>query len=518
MNQRQSAGLAALLWNQPGDDDAVAVVTRQGSTSWAEVRARAAGLAGALSGTVQPGDRVALFLDRGADAVAALFAIYAAGGVAVVVNERLRALQVEYVIRHCGARVLLTAADMLSRLGRPLDVAASILDVGAPGSARGLDPVPRRGADLAHIIYTSGSTGQPKGVVFAHGAIHTGIETVAGYLGLAAGDRAAWLLSLSSVYGLNQVLCAARTGSALVVENSALPHQIVTTLRALGTTVLAAVPPLWHQLLGVSDFERTPLTSLRLLQNAGGHLPVPSVQRLRAALPQARLFLQYGMTETFRSTFLPPEEADGHPGSMGRAIPGVLVRVVRDDGTPCTTGEVGELVHVGPTIADGYWNDPEETARRFRDDPQGIAGVPAARAVFSGDLVRREADGLLYWAGRRDRLIKSLGFRLSPDEIVEALHQSGMVTEAAVDTVADEERGEAIVAWVVLDAGRELATLRRYCRAELPRHMQPRTITAITRLPRLPSGKLDVAALREATAASPGTPGTPPQPGDVPPR
>jgi acyl-coenzyme A synthetase/AMP-(fatty) acid ligase len=212
------------------------------------------------------------------------------------------------------------------------------------------------------------------------------------------------------------------------------------------------------------------------------------------------------MTETFRSTFLDPSEVDSHPDSMGRPVPGATILVIGADGEPCGPGDVGELVFSGPTVADGYWEDPEQTAATFRVNPSGSrdAGDKTV-AVFSGDLVRYDEDGRLYYVSRRDRLIKSLGFRIGPDEIVDVLYASGEIREAAIATEPDPVRGERIIAYVALAPEGSLPKLQHFCRAELPRHMQPARIEVCASLPRLPSGKYDFDALRSGlvVAAAP---------------
>jgi acyl-CoA synthetase (AMP-forming)/AMP-acid ligase II len=284
------------------------------------------------------------------------------------------------------------------------------------------------------------------------------------------------------------------TGATLLVERSPVPQQIVASLRTFQATVLAGVPPLWLQLLATEAF-RHELPHLRVMTNSGGRLPVEAVRTLRRSHPSARLFLMYGLTEAFRSTYLPPEEADAHPDAIGQAIPGAEILVVREDGTACDPGEVGELVHRGPTVALGYWNDPEATAKVFRPHPLRPAGAPdAERVVFSGDLVRREADGWLYYVARRDRMIKTLGYRVSPDEVAEALYASGQVVEGIVGAEPDTERGERIVAYVVLKPEGTLERLEEFCRAELPRYMQPSRIEVRPELPRTSSGKHDIRA------------------------
>jgi acyl-CoA synthetase (AMP-forming)/AMP-acid ligase II len=314
------------------------------------------------------------------------------------------------------------------------------------------------------------------------------MEAVTSYLGIVADDRIASLLSFSVVYGFSQLLCAVGTGAAIVVERSPLPQHIATTLRREQVTVIAAVPPLWIQLLGAPAFRDAPLPALRIMTNAGARIPVQTVQALRRAQPQARLFLMYGLTEAMRSTYLDPDEVDAHPDSIGRPIPGAHIAVLRDDGQECDPGEVGELVQRGPTVGLGYWNDPEATSRVFRD-------TPAGRAVYSGDLARRDADGRLYLVGRKDRMIKTLGYRVGPDDVTDALMASGQAVEAAVTAEPDPQRGERIVAHVVLAATGSLERLEAFCGAELPRYMQPARYVLHTALPRSAGGKYDLQAL-----------------------
>ena len=504
-----NVNMAALLWSSATPRALhPLVIERTRTATYADVRRRTSALATAIRGAgVGRQQRVAILLERGAEAVAAIFACYAAGAVAVVVNDRLRPRQIEHVLGHSGAQLLLTTRDMIVRQPRPLVTSARVVDLEtvpdevADGS---FEPEWMSATDFAHIIYTSGSTGLPKGVTFTHGQLRAGVDGVRGYLGIRADDRTASLLAFSAVYGLNQLFCTVATGSTLVVETSPVPSQVVRTLRECGVTVAAAVPPLWLQLLTVPAFAEEPIPSLRLMQNAGGHCPVDAVRRLRAAQPQAQLFLQYGMTEAFRSTFLPPDEVDAHPDSMGRAMPGAEILVLREDDTPCDVGEVGELVFRGPTVAAGYWNDPEGTARTFRPNPLLPAGAPSGeRVIYSGDMVRRDSDGLLYFVSRRDRMIKILGFRVGPDEIADVLYASGQIAEGVVVGEADPQNGQRIVAHVVLKADGSLGALRDYCRVELPRHMQPARFEVRDAIPRMASGKYDVLSMTQPAATQP---------------
>lgn len=495
-----NANVACMLWSTAdAAPENTAIVERGAGVRYAELRDRAAGIADALRDAgVLPGDRVAIFLDRGLDAAAAFFGATALGAIAVNVNETLRPRQVEHILGHSDAAVLITDAALLARQPRAIDAGARPLLVADMPIAGTVQPIARVATDVAQIIYTSGSTGLPKGVTITHGNLWSGMGAVTSYVGITATDRIASLLPFSFDYGFNQLLCAVGTGATLVIERSPVPQQIALSLAEQGVTVLPCVPPLWLQLLGAPAFRDRPIASLRAMTNTGGRIPVEGVRRLRLSQPQAELFLMYGLTEAFRATYLPPSLVDEHPDSIGRAIPGCEIMVLRDDGSPCDDGEVGELVQRGLTVAAGYWKDPETTARVFRDNPLRPAGAPASeRVVFSGDLVRRDAEGLLYFVGRRDRLIKSLGFRVSPDEVADVIHASGQVAEAVVGSEVDAGRGEAIVAYVVLEATGDLETLQRFCRTELPRYMQPSRIEVRDELPRTTSGKFDLRAAQQ---------------------
>ena len=442
---------------------------------------------------------MAVLLERGVDAAAAFFGCLAVGAIAVLVNEALRPRQIEHMLGHAGARYLLSTADLLGRQPRPLRSGFRVLDVATIGpiGGHGIVPVPRCDGHVAQIIYTSGSTGLPKGVAVSHGNLRAAARAVTSYLQIGADDRIASFLPFSFVYGLNQLLCAASTGATLVVDRSPLPQENAATLRSHQVTILPAVPPLWHRLLATAAFRDARLPALRVMTNAGGHLPVAAVRALRRVQPHAALFLMYGLTEALRSTYLPPEEVDRRPDSIGRAIPGAEVLLLGEDGRPVATGEIGELVHRGPTVTLGYWKDPALTASVFRANPARPPGAPdSERVVFTGDLARRDADGFLYYVARKDRIIKTMGYRVGPDEVSDVLSASGEVTEAAVMGEPDEVWGARIAAFVVLAPTGSLDRLKAYCARELPRFMQPARYDVRAALPLLPSGKHDLAALR----------------------
>jgi amino acid adenylation domain-containing protein len=498
-----TSNFGSLLWHAEAVyADHPSITQRGATTTFAELGQRASAIANALREVgLGRGETAAVLARSPQDAAAAFFATLAVGAVGINLNELYRPRQIEFVLGHSRARVLMVGREVLKSMPRSISTDARIVvleDIESSGGR--FAPVECAADAPAQITYTSGSTGQPKGVLMSHANLWAGVRVVAGYLGLRSDDRIASLLPFSFVYGFNQLTTSLYVGATLVVERSTLVQEIVATLHRERVTVLAAVPPLWQQLLSSAAFRDQPLDSLRIVTNAGGRLPPESVRELRRSQPQAQLFLMYGLTEVFRSTFLRPEEVDAHPDSMGRAVAESAVYVVNDDGEIARTGEVGELVHGGPSVALGYVGDPEATERVFRPNPFAAPGAPA-RVVYSGDLVKRDEEGRLFYVGRRDRMIKTMGFRVSPDEISDVLQASGFVAEAAIVTEPDQQRGERIVACVVLRENRTVDELRRFCGVELPRYMQPVRYVVMDAIPRNSSGKHDIMQLKAALSA-----------------
>jgi acyl-CoA ligase (AMP-forming) (exosortase A-associated) len=474
-----------------GDPDAPALLTRDGPLDYAGLEASVGALAASLKARFAPGDRVASWLPKTRMTSLLPLACARAGLVHVPVNPLLKRAQVGHILADSGARLLLTGRARLATLGGgglPAGCAAAVEEDGAALLA-GEDRLPPSSADpddLAALLYTSGSTGRPKGVMLSHANMWLGAVSVAHYLRLEAHDRVLGVLPLSFDYGQNQLLSTWAAGACVVPIEYLAARDVIRAVETHSITTLAGVPPLWVQLVEAPWPPRAAL-SLRRLTNSGGRLSVSIVRRLRELFPAAELYLMYGLTEAFRSTYLEPALLDDHPDSIGTAIPFAEVMASRPDGTLCEPGEDGELVHSGPLVARGYWNDPERTAARFRPAP------PASRyggtAVWSGDRVRRDGQGLLYFVGREDSMIKTSGNRVSPTEVEEAAVASGVVAEAVALGVPDDRLGEAI-ALVVRGEGPDEA-LRKHLRRELPNFMQPAHIIWRDELPRSPNGKLD---------------------------
>jgi acyl-CoA synthetase (AMP-forming)/AMP-acid ligase II len=278
-----------------------------------------------------------------------------------------------------------------------------------------------------------------------------------------------------------------------------VPRDVMKAVEKHGVTTLAAVPPLWVQLTEL-DWPAESAAHLRRLTNSGGALTVDLVRRLRALFPQARLFPMYGLTEAFRSTYLDPALVDTHPTSMGKAIPHAEILVIDDAGNVAADDAEGELVHCGPLVAQGYWQDAERTAERFKPAP--AASTYGGMAVWSGDRVRRDAQGLLYFVGRRDAMIKSAGNRISPQEVEEAALATGLVVEAVALGLPDARLGQAVhlVVRSAPGAAEAPVELPKRLAQDLPNFMQPRVIHWREAMPVGPNGKIDRTGLQRELA------------------
>ena len=455
---------------------------------------------------VEPGDRVAVYSPKTLEAVATMFAVARAGGVLVPVNPILKSAQVAHILADSGARLLVTqrarAKQLVDAEALGMTEAMTVED-DWPSSAAAANPdVAVAPDDLAAILYTSGSTGRPKGVMLSHRNLLVGAESVASYLGNSAEDRLLAVLPLSFDAGFSQLTTAFEAGASVVLLDYLTPRDVIKSVERHGVTSLTGVPPLWIQ-LAEAEWPAAARASLRILASTGGRMPVSVTRRLRSLFPDAKLFLMYGLTEAFRSTYLAPELVDAHPESMGSAIPNAEVTVVRPDGLQAAAGEPGELVHAGPLVAKGYWCDPARTAERFRPAPAGSRY--GGTAVWSGDTVVCDTDGRLTFVGRDDDMIKTSGNRVSPTEIEEAAYGSGAVDAAVALGIADERLGQAILLVASPAGGRSFeeaeATLRGAIAATLPGYMLPRTVIWRDALPRNANGKLDRSALRREHAA-----------------
>ncbi len=451
---------------------------------------------------VQRGDHVAVYLPRSIESVIALFAVWSLGAVVVIINDMLKNRQVNYIIDHSETKFLITDDRLRASLAEIPLSADHIITVDTEKQADQQFAFPRViGADLALIIYTSGSTGMPKGIMLSHSNLISGAHIISDYLHLTQDEIIISLLPFSFDYGLNQLLSALLVGGTLVIQRSVLPADICNTLKREQVTGMGAVPMLWQQLAGArSPFIKTQYTHLRYITNTGGRMPESITKLFRQVHPHIQIFLMFGLTEAFRSTYLPPDQVDIRPTSIGKAIPNVELMVLDAQGNLCKPGEEGELVHRGANIAMGYWRDPENTSKRFRPAPfQQGKGGQLEIAVYSGDYVRTDEEGYIYFIGRKDQMIKSHGMRVSPEEIEDCIFASHIVKHAVAFAVPfDDVKNNIVVALVPSDQSSfSEKELHLYCKKQMPEYMRPDILWTLDRFPETSSGKPDRVRLQE---------------------
>lgn len=498
-----------------------ALVHGEQRLTYREVAKRTGGLAAGLrSCGLARGERAGIYLEASVPQVISIFGISQGDAVYVPINALLQPEQVLHIARDCGMKCLITTplklallSDIIPQIpslkfvvvtgpvenhGLPLPV-YQFEELCAGGSPADLPQLSIE-KDLAAILYTSGSTGKPKGVMLSHANVVAGSRIVSTYLEISERERILAVLPFSFDAGMNQLMTAFEQGATLVLINFTFGKEIVRTLLKERITGLAGVPTLWSLLAQTnSGMARQPLPDLRYITNTGGAMPQTVLAVLRQILPTTRIFLMYGLTEAFRSTYLPPEELDRRPTSMGKAIPDTEILVINEHGQLCKPGEPGELVHRGPTVSLGYWSRPDDTARVLRPNPLLPPELGDCEKVcYSGDIVKMDEDGFLYFIGRRDTMIKSSGFRISPTEVEEVLFQTGKLQHAAVIGVPDEILGQSIKAFVVPRNGEplDLEALQAACAAKMPRYMVPKAFEVLPEMPKTSSGKVDYPALR----------------------
>ena len=487
-----------------------ALVCGEQRHSYAALRDQVDQLALALQGRgIQRGDRVALFLDNTVEMVVGIFATLKAGAVFMPINPLTKQDKLAYLLNDARAGALITQ-NSLASVHQPAlalnDSVHTVLVVGlnealservqpftgqsghAPWQAPALID-----QDLASIIYTSGSTGDPKGVMLSHLNMVSATRSVGTYLGLVEDDIILCALPLAFDYGLYQVLMAFAVGASVVLERSfTFPIKTLEVMARERVTVFPGVPTMFSMLMNLKSLDRQALSSLRMITNTAAALPEERIRQLRSLFPQALLFSMYGLTECKRVTYLPPDQLDARPTSVGRGMPNEEVWLVNDAGQRLPHGSMGELVIRGSNVMRGYWEKPLETAKRLKPGP-----LPGEMVLYSGDLFRSDAEGYLYFVSRKDDIIKSRGEKVSPREVENALYAHEGVYEAAVVGVPDELLGQAVKAFVVLKSGVTLSErdVIKHCLSRLESFMAPKHVEFVESLPTTDTGKIKKTGL-----------------------
>jgi len=482
----------------------VALVQQGRRATYGEVDERADRIAGALIASgAEPGERVVVYMESSIDAVAAYFGILKAGCVVIMASPGLRTERLAYIVKNSGAGALITQSSRRAialSLDCPSLNAVFTCDAAAPEEGpvmiagrrapRGTGDRSQPGidADLAMIIYTSGTTASPKGVMLSHLNILSAAHSIVSYLEQGEDDVVINTMPLSFDYGLYQVLMAFLVGGTVVLEPSwTYPYQVLDVMRRERVTGFPGVPSTFALFLAMRDIGRVELPPLRFITNTAAALPVPHIRALRELFPRARLFSMYGLTECKRVSYLPPEQLDQRPTSIGKGMPNVQVRVVDGEGNEVPPGVAGELVVRGSNVMLGYWGLPEETARFLK-----AGRYPGERDLYTGDLFTRDREGYLYFVARKDDIIKCGGEKVSPREVEQVLYALPGVAEAAVVGVPDEILGHAIKAVIVKDAAAVLdaAGVLQHCAQLLEPTKVPKYVEFAAALPKTENGKI----------------------------
>ena len=492
--------------------DKVAIVSRVRSITFGELFQEALASAECLREMgLQTGDRVGICMEKSVDQILAILGVLFANCVVVPILPRLKSPNIRHIIDNSGMVSMITDADRLGEVADFAEITRLVIGRGEVSEAWPNLPYLRRfmrpqkffdriGNDDAAIIYSSGSTGRPKGILISQRNLAEGADIVGEYLGTTESDRIGCMLSFNFDYGMNQLWQTLRKGCTLVLHELALPNDLFAMMTSERITALPVMPvfitKMFDRRLKVNT-ESFDFSTLRYVCSTGGRLSSDMIADLRGAFPQALIYSMFGLTEAFRSTYLPPEKLASHPTSVGRSIPDCQVMVLDEQGEECVSQVVGELVHRGATVTKGYWNDPVNTAKTFRSHPR----FPGETLVFSGDRVYRDDDGFLHFVARADDMIKTRGFRVSPTEVETEVVRHFDVIDAIAFAVPNISIGEDVGCAYTTVSGQPLAesVFRQFLKSGLPNHMVPAVLVHFDSFPILGNaGKLDRKIIKQA--------------------
>ena len=471
-----------------------------------------------LEAGIQFQDRVVIFLDNSIESVISLYAVLKTGGIFVILNPSLRPTKLAYILFNSQARFLISAASKIRIIREAVSALAdppqslwvnynSTIQKEFPDaldwtklmeqSDNKIDQsiCPRMiDQDLATLIYTSGSTGEPKGVMSTHHAMISAARSIIQYIQNEPDDIILNVLPLSFDYGLYQVVMSVMFGGTIVLEKSfTYIHQVLQQIAQHRITGFPIVPTIVAMLLNLQDLSSYDFSSLRYITNTGAALPPEHIKRFRTLFPDIRIVSMFGLTECKRVGYLPPEQIDIRPDSVGKAMPNCRTQIVDEEGNPVGPNEIGELIIEGSNVMPGYWKDPELTARAYRSGP-----LPHQRFLYSGDYFKQDEKGYLYFLGRKDDMIKTRGERVSPKEIENILSQMPGIAEAAVIGIPDKILGQVPKAFIVAVQADTVTRqdVLKYATQSMENFMVPKEIEFISALPRTPNGKIDKKSLK----------------------
>jgi acyl-CoA synthetase (AMP-forming)/AMP-acid ligase II len=491
--------------------DDTALIVSDVRMSYREVLDYACRLAHALHARgLCRGDRVVIFMDNTWQCAVSIYGVLIAGGVFVIVNPQTKPDKLAFILRDSDALVLLIEANLLRVFASVTDQLPKLkvlctfeskpLPTGVENMHDALANMPIKppsqsliSKDLAALIYTSGSTGEPKGVMHTHQSMLFALQSLVEYLRLDNTDRIMCLLPLAFDYGLYQLLMTFYTGSTLILERSfTYPAQALNVMEAEGVTVFPGVPTIFAMMLATHDHKPLCFPKIRRVTNTAAALPPSFNKRLREIFPSADIYRMYGLTECKRVSYLPPEQIDQKPESVGIAIPGTEVMVLDSAAQPVKPGEIGTLYVRGSHVMLGYWNQPEESAHMLK---QGL--LPGESILCTHDLFTVDEDNYLYFIGRTDDIIKSRGEKISPLEVETVVYGIIGIREVAVIGMVDPLLGQSVIAFVTVIKGSSLTEgqVKKFCKDKLEAFMIPKHVKFLSELPKSANGKTDKKAL-----------------------
>jgi long-chain acyl-CoA synthetase len=491
-------GFSAVVRRQ---GSAIAIIQGDNHVSFSELHEMSSQMASAFLKTgMVPGDRCLVWSSNSPRMAAAILGIWMLGGIVALVNDEAPLSHLLHAAAVTQPRIAMVESPRVD-IARS-NLACPVLDLGDDfyGTVHAQCGALVHELEPASIFFTSGSTGLPKGVTQNHATLQNGCRMVAGHLRLVETDRILCPIPWAFDYGYGQLLSTLLLGMTQILPSARNPFALCDAIERHKPTIFAGLPSIYALLLkGLSPIRETDLSSLRLLTNTGGSIPPAIFAEVRSIFSLCKISLNYGMTETYRSSGLPVDLVDQEPGSVGYAYPGVMINILRENGEEAEPGEVGEIIHRGTGTFMGYWGAPEATAAVLRPDPLWkYQGIDAPRVVFSGDLGWKTPDGLLMVKGRRDRQIKSMGVRVSPDEVEGLIRASGLVQDVAIVGISHEIMGEMVVAAIIPSKAmpEPILALKAMARQKMSQHMQPREYHMMDSYPLTPNGKTDFIQLR----------------------
>ena len=472
-------------------------------------------------------DRIIIFLDNSIEAVIALFAALKVGCVFIPLNGQLKAPKLSFILKDSQARFLISSgqkahvvkeavqeytenlcliftrsnAAVQEQFNNCLAFETLIAQAADLSDLPPMDEIIDQ--DMAALIYTSGSTGEPKGVICTHMNMISAARSVIQYTQQSADDIILCILPMSFGYGLYQIIMSVMCGGTVIIEQSfTFFHQLLSKISEYKVTGFPLVPTVMAMMLNLQDLSQYDFSSLRFLTNAGAALPVGHIQRFRSLFPEVQIYSMYGLTECKRVSYLPPDQIDIRPDSVGKAMTNCRVFIVDENGNPVKPGEPGELVIQGSNVMSGYWQNPALSAQVYRNGE-----LLHQRYLYSGDYFKQDEEGYLYFLGRKDDMIKTRGERVSPKEIENVLSQHPGVAEVAVIGIPEPVLGQAPKAFIVKSAHAAVLAedILKYAMDNMERFMVPQAVEFIDALPKTPNGKVDKKVLKQQEKLQTGT-------------